>query len=280
MALRTDGNQRYNWIKNTRSLLVNWTRLRTLRSQHQLLPQRSVLCLKLALGPEERGNRFKRKTISAAIATEVKRCCQPIKTGEVFGTHTYSNRAELEGASDVSFHLELSKGDASMARLASTALMVALMTTVASAQSAQTTAPNREQAGPSAQIMPSLPNDPVTVTHWYKQNVYDPADNKIGEVMDVLVDKSGKVSALIVGVGGFLGAGEKDVAVPFDAVRTTQKGDNKWYLVMNSTKDALKNAKGFKYDRSAMTWIPEDQARTTGTSANPGPAPAPRPSNR
>jgi sporulation protein YlmC with PRC-barrel domain len=171
-----------------------------------------------------------------------------------------------------------------MARLASTALMLALMTTVASAQTTQAPTQNREQAGgSSAQIMTSVPNDAVTVTHWYKQNVYDPSDNKIGEVMDVLVDKSGKIHALVVGVGGFLGAGEKDVAVPFDAVRTTQKGDNKWYLVMNSTKDALKNAKGLKYDRNTMTWIPEDQSRTTtgsGNTNNPGTAaPAPRPAN-
>jgi hypothetical protein len=32
---------------------------------------------------------------------------------------------------------------------------------------------------------------------------------------------------------------------------------DKWYLVMNSNKDALKNAKGFKYDRNEMTWKPE-----------------------
>ena len=55
----------------------------------------------------------------------------------------------------------------------------------------------------------------MTVTDWYKQDVYDPNDNKIGEIMDVLVDQSGTITALIVGVGGFLGAGEKDVAVPF-----------------------------------------------------------------
>jgi hypothetical protein len=54
-----------------------------------------------------------------------------------------------------------------------------------------------------------------------------------------------------------IGAGEKDVAVPFNAVQVTNKNNNKWYLVMNSTKDALKNAKGFKYDRSEMKWIPE-----------------------
>ena len=73
----------------------------------------------------------------------------------------------------------------------------------------------------------------------------------------VRVYKSGKVSGLIVGVGGFLGMGEKDVAVPLDAVKVTTKDNNKWYLVMNSNKDALKSAKGFKYDRNAMTWMPE-----------------------
>ena len=69
---------------------------------------------------------------------------------------------------------------------------------------------------PSATMSSSLPQEALTVTDWYKQNVYDPTDHKIGEIMDVLVDKSGKISALIVGVGGFLGAGEKDVALlPF-----------------------------------------------------------------
>ena len=105
--------------------------------------------------------------------------------------------------------------------------------------------------------MNSIPGESATVTHWYKQNVYDPSDNKIGEIMDVLIDKSGKVTGLIIGVGGFLGMGEKDVAVPFDAVKVTSKDNNKWYLVMNSNKDALKSAKGFKYDRNAMTWMPE-----------------------
>ena len=87
--------------------------------------------------------------------------------------------------------------------------------------------------------------------------------------MDVLVDRAGRVTTLIVGAGGFLGMGEKDVAVPFKAVQTTTKGDNKWYLVMNATKDALKNAKGLKYDRSAMKWVPEESSATTGAPANP-----------
>ena len=109
----------------------------------------------------------------------------------------------------------------------------------------------------NARMMGQMTSDSVTVTDWYKQNVYDPNDNKIGEVMDVLIDKSGKVTSLIVGVGGFLGAGEKEVAVPFDAVHVTNKDNNKWYLVMNTTKDDLKSAPGFKYDSDTTSWVPD-----------------------
>lgn len=115
-------------------------------------------------------------------------------------------------------------------------------------------APN---AVPNAKIATTIPQGATTVTDWYKQDVYDPNDNKIGEIMDVLVDQSGKITALIVGVGGFLGAGEKDVAVPFEAVRPTTKDNKKIYLVMNATKDSLKSAPGFKYDSSTTSWVPD-----------------------
>ena len=52
--------------------------------------------------------------------------------------------------------------------------------------------------------------------------------------------------------------------------------NNKAYLVMNASKDSLKSAKGFKYDRTNMTWIPEETPATTGTPATP----AQRPMNR
>ena len=109
---------------------------------------------------------------------------------------------------------------------------------------------------PAGKPMTSVPHQSVTVTDWYKQNVYDPNENKIGDIKDVLVDKSGKVVALILGDGGFLGAGEKDVAVPFEAVHPTMK-DKKWWLVMNTTKDSLKGAPGFKYDSNTTTWVPD-----------------------
>jgi sporulation protein YlmC with PRC-barrel domain len=107
-----------------------------------------------------------------------------------------------------------------------------------------------------AEIMSNIPNNSATVTDWYKQSVYDPSDTKIGEVMDVLLAPDGKATALIVGVGGFLGAGEKDVAVPFSAIKHTMK-NNKVYLTMDTTKDALKSAPGFKYDRDRTSWVPD-----------------------
>ena len=99
------------------------------------------------------------------------------------------------------------------------------------------------------------PKDSVTVTDWYKQTVYNSQDSSIGKVDDVLVSKSGKVTTLIVGVGGFLGAGEKDVAVPFEAVKMMQK-DNSWRLVMDATKDQLKSAPAYTYDKESTTWVP------------------------
>src|SRR5262249_4286735 len=108
----------------------------------------------------------------------------------------------------------------------------------------------------SAKLQGSVPGGATTVTNWYKQSVYDAKNNKIGDVNDVLTSKDGKIETLIIGVGGFLGVGEKDVAVPFDAVKLVKK-DDKWTLTMDTTKDALKQARGFKYDRTATTWKPE-----------------------
>jgi sporulation protein YlmC with PRC-barrel domain len=108
----------------------------------------------------------------------------------------------------------------------------------------------------AASIMSSAPAESWTVTNFYKQTVYDPNESKIGDVDDVLVDKSGKVTGLVIGVGGFLGAGEKDVIVPFNSVKTTKKND-KWWLTLADSKDDLKSAPGFKYDKASTTWVPE-----------------------
>jgi sporulation protein YlmC with PRC-barrel domain len=114
----------------------------------------------------------------------------------------------------------------------------------------------------NSRMQTTVPTDSMTVTDWYKQNVYDPKNNKIGEIMDVLVDRSGKVTSVIVGVGGFLGAGEKDVAVPFDAITMTENNNSKHRLVMNATKSDLQAAPGFKYDRETTAWIPDTSKKS------------------
>jgi sporulation protein YlmC with PRC-barrel domain len=93
------------------------------------------------------------------------------------------------------------------------------------------------------------------VSNVYKQDVYDTKENKIGDVNDVLLDKDGRITAVIIGVGGFLGVGEKDVAVPFNSLKMAEK-DGDAYLVMNTTKEALEGAPGYTYDRENMRWMP------------------------
>ena len=50
----------------------------------------------------------------------------------------------------------------------------------------------------------------LPISDYYNQSIYDAKDNKIGDINDLLVEKDGKISAAIVSVGGFLGAGEKN----------------------------------------------------------------------
>jgi len=73
-------------------------------------------------------------------------------------------------------------------------------------------------------------------------------DKKIGDVSDVLFDKDNKIVAFIVGVGGFLGIGQKDVAIApasFQTVAGTgDSSDLKLRLAMS--KDELKAAPSFE----------------------------------
>src|SRR3954449_3261234 len=54
-------------------------------------------------------------------------------------------------------------------------------------------------------------------------NVYGPNNEKVGDINEVLVDRTGKAEAVVIGVGGFLGIGEKDVALPFDQVQWSDR---------------------------------------------------------
>ena len=118
-------------------------------------------------------------------------------------------------------------------------------------------------------------------------SVYNSKDENIGAISDLLMDKSGNIKAVVVGVGGFLGMGEHLVALPFEKMKfveepartasttntnppaadapnrpasstttgaatssTTTTRSNEWYpdhAMFDATKDELKNLPEFKY---------------------------------
>ena len=108
-------------------------------------------------------------------------------------------------------------------------------------------------------------------------NVYNDNNDKIGDIQELIVDRSGKVDEVVLGVGGFLGMGEHYVAVPMEklkwvdesvktsststapadkstvgsANRPARAANEKWYpdhAIYNATKDQLKAMPQFKYD--------------------------------
>jgi hypothetical protein len=122
-------------------------------------------------------------------------------------------------------------------------------------------------------------------------DVLGPDNAKVGSVSDLLFDKNGKIDGLVIGVGGFLGIGEKNVAidmsafevVPYRPASTAPAGaanDDPTHvnLKVSWTKDELKAAPDFQYYRApARTSERPGASPTTGMAPRPSPGPmAPR----
>jgi hypothetical protein len=75
--------------------------------------------------------------------------------------------------------------------------------------------------------------------------VIGPRDQTVGSINDLLVDQNGTILAAVVGVGGFLHIGEKNVAVPFKSLQMTRTSDNSEKIAMRFTKDELQQAPAF-----------------------------------
>jgi len=103
---------------------------------------------------------------------------------------------------------------------------VAMLATAAMAQTSAPTPPSSAPAAPAAtQSSASAPAETNLAGQgkWRTSkligvDVYGPDDKKVGDVTEVIVDKTGKIEMVTIGVGGFLGIGSKDVAIPFDQV--------------------------------------------------------------
>ena len=79
--------------------------------------------------------------------------------------------------------------------------------------------------------------------------VYNDNNEKIGDVNDVIFSRNNSASFVVIGVGGFLGMGEHDVAVPLSRI----KHDNDKLILAGATKEALKSMPEFKYAKSEGT---------------------------
>jgi sporulation protein YlmC with PRC-barrel domain len=108
-------------------------------------------------------------------------------------------------------------------------------------------------------------------------NVYNDQNEKLGDISEILLDKSGKVDGVVIGVGGFLGMGQHDIKVelsklkfvdepvktsstttsttgtgrPATTTTTSSSNDHKWYpdhaVLSGASKDQLKAMPQFKY---------------------------------
>lgn len=82
-------------------------------------------------------------------------------------------------------------------------------------------------------------------------SVYNAQNENVGEVQDLIISSSGSISAVVIGVGGFLGIGEKKVALPFAALKAEKGDNNVTKMVIEGTKESLKAMPDYKYASSS-----------------------------
>jgi hypothetical protein len=107
--------------------------------------------------------------------------------------------------------------------------------------------------------------------------VYNSADENLGTINDLVFAKEGGVEAAVLGVGGFLGIGAKNVAVSFDQIEQTTDADGNLKLILNASKEELDAAPQYKtladIERESEANRPADPMATTPSDPM-APAPA------
>jgi len=129
-----------------------------------------------------------------------------------------------------------------MKKLFPAAAIVALMSMPALAQ---TPTPPARQNAPAEVTAPapakSLDGD-ISAKKLIDESVKNAANESIGDINDVIISTDGKIFAVIVGVGGFLGMGEKNVALPFDQLMLAKDADGDLSVSTSMSKESLQSA--------------------------------------
>ena len=164
-----------------------------------------------------------------------------------------------------------------------------LLSTAAFAQEATQAAPATPTTSPLAPADPAAPaadsaepGQVVTTHHLASailgESVYNStAENaeEVGEVKDIVIDANGAAVSLIVGVGGFLGIGERNVAVEFKSAKWAEKDGDRW-LVVETSKEQLEAMPPF--DAAVYAPVPVMETAPAAPATDPAaPAPAVQP---
>ena len=95
-------------------------------------------------------------------------------------------------------------------------------------------------------------------------------EEKIGDVSDILFDKDGKILAYVVGVGGFLGIGSKNVAIaPASFQLVSGKNASDYKLRLSMTKDELKAAAAFEPYSQPRPTVSQNPTSPMGATPRP-----------
>ncbi|MBC2886988.1 PRC-barrel domain-containing protein [Ochrobactrum sp. CM-21-5] len=124
----------------------------------------------------------------------------------------------------------------------------------------------------------------LLISSFVGRSVYESDANdakSVGKLNDLIVSPEGKVEAAVIGVGGFLGVGEKDVAVSPDLLQLATRSDGKTWLVLKATKDQLNSASAFDRSKFFAEGVADPNAASEteapasdGETAPASPAPA------
>ncbi len=141
--------------------------------------------------------------------------------------------------------------------------MLAVPLAIAQTQPAPSTSPPPAATAPaeSKQTMwYSHQAGEVRASKLIGSTIRNTANESIGDINEVVLSKDGRVAAVIVGVGGFLGIGEREVAISFDALRMATDANRNTVLTVNATKESLKAAPEWQ-------WTSSTDTGTTGTGS-------------
>jgi sporulation protein YlmC with PRC-barrel domain len=104
----------------------------------------------------------------------------------------------------------------------------------------EATAPSEQASG--EMFIPQQGPGEMLASSLIGSTVENPAGDSLGDINDVVLTDEGVVDGIVIGIGGFLGIGEKDVAVSFNAIEKTTDADGNIVLTLNTTTEELESA--------------------------------------